>query len=400
MDIKHLLKDHGYQNVPLTFEEAYALGEFTVRVCKSGPAEDVEDLDAYIQSVAQSITVLSVLHNRATYAWRNGSSAHRCNGDTPPSAAAQIAGVCAAVLEEDVAKSEFGLARPQVPFAIDNCGMGGDLTVTANVSTIAALIAATAGIPMFKHGSPANADKGRHGSSDFIHLLGINPAVSKETMERCVERTCFGYIEALDRRYKHIHALTHDVAQLPHMNDIIGPITAPIAPDVLTRRVVGVNHLIPPIVVAEAYRILNERGIANLNHGFFVRGFTDSERYHDRGMDEVSICSGGTQVAELRKGEVFEYDLFASDFGLKEVPAESISPPDGVSKGEFSFRILRGEVEGPPLQMVLANAALLFRLAGRSESFRECYAMAEETFRSGRVFDKVAEVSEALMVPV
>ncbi len=385
MDIKHVLKDHAYQNVPLTFEEAYALGAYTIQGCNG-------DALARIQSIA----ALSALHTRATYAWTGKSVPHRCNGDTPPSAAGQIAGVCAAVLEMDVAKSEFGFSCPDVPFAIDNCGMGGDLTVTANVSTIAALIAATAGIPMFKHGSPANADAGRHGSSEFIELLGINPDVSKETMERCVEKTCFGYIEALDVRYKHIHVLTHKVAELPHMNDIIGPITSPVDPNVLTRRVVGINHLIPPAVVAEAYRILNERGTTDVRHGFFVRGFVDSERY--RGVDEVSICAGGTRVSELRDGEVTEYNLSASDFGLEEVPAESISPPDGMSKGEFSLRILRGEVDGPPLQMVFANAALLFRLAGRSDSLKECYAIAEEVFRDGQVFNKVAEVSEALTV--
>ncbi len=85
---------------------------------------------------------------------------------------------------------------------------------------------------------------------------------------------------------------------------------------------------------------------------------------------------------------------------MAEVPADSISPPREMSKGEFSLRILRGEVDGPPLQMVFANAALLFHLAGRSESLKECYAMAEEVFRSGQVAEKVAEVSEALTVPV
>lgn len=386
VDIKHVLKDHAYQNVPLTFDEAYALGMYTIQGC---------DGDALAR--IQSIAALSALHTRATYAWVGGLAVSRCSGDTPLSAAEQIAGVCAAVFEHDIAKSEFGFACPHVPFVIDNCGMGGDLTVTANVSTIAALIAATAGIPMFKHGSPANADAGRHGSSDFIRLLGINPAVPKDVMERCVEETSFGYIEALDKRYKHIHALTHEVAKLPHMNDIIGPVTSPVDPSVLTRRVVGINHLIPPPVVAEAYRILNERGVTNVRHGFFVRGFVDSERY--RGVDEVSICSGGTQVAELCDGEVFEYDLSARDFGLEEVPAELVSPPCGMSKGEFSLKILRGEVDGPPLRMVFANAALLFRLAERSDSLEECCAMAEEVFRSGRVTEKIAEVSEALTVP-
>ncbi|KKT26337.1 MAG: Anthranilate phosphoribosyltransferase, partial [Parcubacteria group bacterium GW2011_GWA2_43_9b] len=214
----------------------------------------------------------------------------------------------------------------------------------------------------------------------------------KETMERCVERTHFGYIEALDKRYKHIHVLTHEVAQLPHMNDIIGPITNPLNPQKITRRVVGINHLIAPRIVAEAYKIMNKNGVTNLKHGLFVRGFANKGRYE--GMDEVSICSGGTQVAELKNGKIRVFDLYARDFGLKAVSVEAIIPKE--NKGEFSLGILKGEIAGPPLQMVLANAAILFYLAGKSQNFKECYKMAEEIHRSGKAYETMQAVQRAL----
>jgi anthranilate phosphoribosyltransferase len=302
--------------------------------------------------------------------------------------------VCAAVFELDIASSELGFLNPDVPYAIDNAGMGGDLQITANVSTLAALIAATAGIPMCKHGSPANADQGKHGSSDFIELLGIDASVPKEVMEQCVEEHSFGYIEALDTRYKHIHRLTHDIAKLPHMNDIIGPITSPLNPRLLTRRIVGINQLIPTRVVAEAYLILNRKGITHLEHGLFIRGFADTDR--KRGIDELSICAGGTQVAELRGDEIRQFDLGAEDFGLEPVPAESISPPAGMTKGDFSLRILRQEERGPAMQMVLANAALIFVLVGKATSYPEGYEMARAVLASGKVEEKVLEVKNAL----
>jgi anthranilate phosphoribosyltransferase len=213
-------------------------------------------------------------------------------------------------------------------------------------------------------------------------------------LERCIEDHHFGYIEALDTRYKHIHHQTHDVARLPHMNDIIGPITSPINPHLMTRRVVGLNQLVPPRIVAEAYRIMNQRRVTDLHRGFFVRGFAD--KFRTRGIDEVSICPGGTQVAELCDGEIREFTITASDFGLPPVPPDSISPPKGMSKGEFSLRILNGEISGPPLQMVLANASLLFVLAGRAPNFRHGYEMAEEVFASGIVPAKVEKVKLAL----
>ncbi len=370
MDIKHFLKEHAYQNIPLSFVEARALGLYAIEGCLGNQLAQI-----------QSITALSALHTRATYGWQRNGVMHHSGHPLPANAAEQIAGICAAIFEKDIGASEFGFLQPQVPYAMDNCGMGGDIIVTANVSTIAALIAAAAGIWMCKHGSPANADKGRHGSSDFISLLGINAYATRNEVERCIEQECFGYTEALDVRYKRIHLQTHKVAMLPHMNDIIGPITNPLSAQIMTRRVLGVNHLISPHIAAEAYQILNEQGVTNLEHGLFVRGFSDLHRYE--GMDEVSICEGGTQVAELRDGKIKDYYLNASDFGLETVSPSEISPPTGMSKGDLSVGILQREIDGPPLRMILANAALLFYLAGRSPDLKKCYAMAEETYRDG-----------------
>jgi anthranilate phosphoribosyltransferase len=384
MEIKHFLKNHAYQNIPLTFDEAYSLGLYALEGCAGNQLAQI-----------QSIAILSALHNHSTYAWRWSEEVERHHGHKlPKSAAEQIAGVCAAVFQKDIAVSEFGFLQPNVPYAMDNCGMGGDLIVTANVSTIAAFIASAAGIPMCKHGSPVNADNGHHGSSDFVSLLGINTYAIRDDIERCVEAEGFGYTEALDVRYKRIHLQTHKVAMLPHMNDIIGPITNPLSASLMKKRVLGVNHLVSPHVVAEAYQILNERGVTDLKHGIFVRGFADSCRYE--GMDEVSICEGGTQVAELRNGVIYEYHLNALNFGLHPILPASVSPPRGMSKGDFSLKILRGEIVDAPLEMVLANAALLFYLAERSQDLKECYAMAKAVHKSGDAYNKMVAVRERL----
>lgn len=382
-DIKHVFKDHAYQNIPLNYEEAYALGLYALKGCAG---------DEMAQK--QSIAALCALHTRATYAWRRTKHAHRIHKHhLARNAAEQIAGICAAIFQHDIAVSENGFLNPKVAFVMDNCGMGGDLVVTPNVSTVAGFIAAAAGIPMCKHGSPANADKGHYGSSDFVSLVcGIDEMATLEDVERCVEELCFGYTEALNTRYKRIHLQTHMIAKLPHMNDIIGPITNPLNPQLVTRRVLGINHLIPPRIVAESYQILNHRGVTNLRHGLFVRGFIDKTRYE--GMDEVSICPGGTQVAELRGGRIRVYDLHAKDFGLQAVPAESITPKG--NKGEFSLQILKGEISGPPLQMILANAAMLFYLAGKSRDLKECYRMAEETHRSGKAYATMLAVRQRI----
>jgi anthranilate phosphoribosyltransferase len=260
------------------------------------------------------------------------------------------------------------------------------------MSTIAAFIAAAAGIPMCKHGSPGNATT--CGSSDFIDLCGINRFSNKVAVEKCVEALSFGYTEALDTRYKHIHVQTHKIIRLPHMNDIIGPITNPLSPDILARRVLGLNHMVPPAVAAEAYKILNEKGITHLSHGLLIRGFAGNKE--EGGMDELSICEPGTQVAELKNGEIREYWLRAEDFGLKPIPVEAASPPKGMTKGQFSMSILKGEAPVPCLQMAIANAALLFWLAEKSACLKECYLMAQEVLMSGKAHDRMVEIRKML----
>ena len=385
IDIKHLLKGHAYQNIPLNYEEAYALGLYALQGCNG---------DKLAQK--QSIAALCALHTKATYAWEWDKRQEEAHGHRlPKNAAEQIAGICAAIFEHDIAKSKFCFINPNILWAIDNSGTGGDTFTTANISTIAAFIAAAAGIPMCKHGSPANTDNGKYGSSDVISLIfGINNYASKEEVEKCVERFGFCYTEACDIRYKQIHKQTHEIAMLPHMNDIIGPITNPLNPKKLTKRILGVNHLISPKIIAETYKILNEKGITNLQHGMFVRGFIDDERY--QGIDEVSICAGGTQVAELKNGEIKEYHLFADDFGVDVISEEAVQPIG--NKGEYSLKILQGKIDGDRLSIVLANAAILFYLAEKSTDLKECYRMAEKIFKSGKPYETMLAVQNMLPI--
>lgn len=391
IDVKHLLKHHAYVNTPLNFEEAFAVGVMAVDGCKGDE-----------MAARQSVAVLCALHNQATYGYKyDPAKEAEHDHSLPKSAGEQIAGICAAVFSHDILRSRSGFISPKLPndmpFVMDNCGMGGDMIVTPNVSTTAAFIAASYGIPMCKHGSPSNADKGRHGSSDFISLLGIDTMVVARRTKECLEDLGFAYTEALDTQYKGIHLQTHEFAMLPHMNDIIGPITNPIHPHLLKRRVLGVNHLMSPRVVAEAYQILNERGVTKLEHGLFVRGFVDKE--HAQGMDEVSICEGGTMVAELKDGVITEYRLQAEDFGLTPVRVEDISPPENLGKGRFSLEILKRNVNGPALQMVLANAATLFYVAGVSTDLKECYRFVEREHASGRPYELARKVAERLPAP-
>lgn len=381
VNIKHVLKNHAYQNIPLTYEEAYALGLYALQGCNGNRLAQI-----------QSVAALSALHNYATYKWVRSQKAEDLHGHRlPANAAEQIAGVCAAIFEADIRRSRYGFLTPKVSMVMDNCGMGGDLVVTPNVSTVAAFIAAAMGISMGKHGSPANADQGRYGSSDFVALIcNINEYSKRNEVELAIEQFGFGYTEALDTNYKVIHLQTHEIAQLPHMNDIIGPITNPIDPRIMTRRVIGVNHLVKPRVVAEALQVLNERGVTFFERVLVVRGFID--KHHYRGMDEVSVCAGGTMVAELRHGKIHEYELEARDFGLDPIDADAITPIG--DKGQFSLALLKGDIQGAARDLVVANAAVLLWLAEKAATFEEGFKLSMECLMSGQPYELMQKIQQ------
>jgi len=361
-DANDLLKRNAYQNKPLAFDQAYLAGIFVLYPYRM----DLEGVFSQDKALAekQGIALLCALHNQATY--------------LKAGAAEQIAGICAAIFDYDIARSEQGFLTANVQFAMDNCGMGGDLYRTPNVSTIAALVAAADGIPMCKHGSPGNTDA--TGSSDFLKYCGVNLFAPKGAIAAALEKIGFGYTDALDTRYKSVHVQTHGSAHLAHMNDIIGPVTNPFDPRLMTMRVLGANHLIPPEVVANAYNLLNQYNVTNLRHGLFVRGFVAEAR--NGGIDEVSVFPGGTHVAELDDGQIKSYDLYPADFGIRA--AEYFEVPSGTQgKAKFSQDILNGTIDGPPRQLVAANAAVLEYLA-RGMPFDQGFKAAEELIESHR----------------
>ena len=371
--INRILKENAYQNIPLSFETAYMLGIFTLYPYK----EELSGLFSIDKDVAdkQSLAALCSLHNSALYSRDKAED--------------QIAGICAAIFDFDIRLSKDNFLLPDISFAIDNCGMGGDLLRTPNVSTISALIAAAQGILMCKHGSPGNTDS--VGSSDFLQYMGVDLFPSKKLVEQALERVGFGYTDALDTNYKHIHVQTHRSAHLAHMNDIIGPITNPLHPALMKKRIVGINHLIPPDVVAKAYRILNDKGVTSVAQGLFVRGFGDKER--NKGMDELSLLEGGTMVAELDSGDIRTYSLYASDFGVREGRYANIDP--GEDKARYSCELLQGRGSDDAINLVCANAALLSYVMDRTP-LAEGFSRARETLISAAAFAKLHEYKDCL----
>ena len=360
--------DYAQRGRALPYSMAYDLGCDFVRAA-------IDEREQRLEK--ETTAALASLNTQETLAHRN--------------APAMIAGLCAAVFEHDIGKSPEGfLTISDVDVILENCGMGGDKIPTPNVSCLAALCASSAGIAVIKHGSRSHTNPS--GSSDFFERCGVPMNLHSDKMRALIRQHKLGYIDAQDARYKRIHAMTMERSCVPHLNHLIGPITSPVSPKHLRRRVLGLNQNVDPKIVAGAYAILNKKGITHMERLWLVKGRVN------RGikcMDEVSIAKEGTSVVEFRDGEIKRSRrLRAEDFGLKPASYESMLVPEGREKGEYSAAILRGEVNGPTLDFISANAALLFHLADSSTSLRDGAVRAREQFASGNVREYMESVRQ------
>lgn len=340
----------GKKETSLEFDQAYALGAFLADLERK---KIYPDLDEKVEEIykRRGLAVATALYSAGM-------------------TSREIAGVCAGVMDHDILTP----LNPK-PDVFGNCGMGGDRVSTPNISTISMItIAGFEGITVSKHGSPGNTSKA--GSSDFFKYLlrkeekelmekvsnkqGLLTKIPRRTMEEVIDETGLGYTEALDTKFKTIHRATHKLGLISHMNDVLGPVTKPVNPDKVKTRMVGTNHLFDPKTLAQAYVVMNKRGITNVERGLFVRGEGEYS------VDEVSNL-GKTKVAELNNGEIEEYSVSPRDFGLEKPNIEvrkkekgryyvrGISPLR--DKLEASERLMRGQGPQAAKDMVKMNIA-------------------------------------------
>ena len=354
-----ILRNYARLNKPLPFGVAYAVGMFAIYPMYESLSKDADLASIFGDpnlAKTQSVALLSSIYNRGTMSAAGSED--------------MLAGIIAAIFDYDINNSSQGILRFTSPKIIcDNCGTGGDNINTFHISTTAAVLIATYGVTndlaIVKHGSPGNAQKS--GSSDFVASLGVEIMPQDlEYVRKLARETGFGFIEALDTRFKSIHTQTHSFAQLAHMNDIIGPMTSPVDPQQLQIKLLGVNQVVDPLTVARAYKVLNGLGVTNVRRGLFVRGLVDSKDSTVT-MDEISILvNGGTEAVLLENQSVTDLGvLTSSDFGVRPAKLVEVMPKTNDKQGriDYSLDVLHDNAPEGAVNTLLANAGAVIALS-------------------------------------
>ncbi|MDK2888902.1 MAG: anthranilate phosphoribosyltransferase [Thermoanaerobacter sp.] len=262
--------------------------------------------------------------------------------------------------------------RSRHPVVVDTCGTGGDGAGTFNISTIAALVLAGAGVPVAKHGNRSVSS--RCGSADVLEALGVNLELSPAELEECLDKVgiTFLFAPALHRAMKHAAGPRREIGIRTVFN-VLGPLTNPAGAKV---QIVGVYSagLVPVIA-----RVLARLGT---RRAFVVHGAG--------GLDEISPA-GPAVVAEVREGDIREYSLDPADYGFAYTPVESLAGGNPEFNAALAREILRG-ARGPCRDTVLLNAALGLVAAGRAEDLGRGLELAAASIDSGAAAGKLEEL--------
>jgi anthranilate phosphoribosyltransferase len=230
--------------------------------------------------------------------------------------------------------------------AIDVVGTGGDRSGTINISTAAALVVASDGVPVAKHGNRAITS--RSGSADVLDALGVRIDHDPGSAAASLEAIGFAFLFApgFHPAMRHAGPTRRELGIRTAFN-LLGPLTNPAG---VRRQVLGVGDAPTAARLAEvAARLGTERTVV----------------VHGDGVDELPLDGTG-MVHDVGPDETNVYRVDPTALGLQ---AAGIAELSGGAPGENARsleRVLAGEA-GPHRDAVLLNSAAGFMAAGSVE---------------------------------
>ncbi len=252
---------------------------------------------------------------------------------------------------------------------VDIVGTGGDRANTANISTMASVLAAAAGLPVVKHGNRASTSAS--GSADVLEALGVNLDLDLPQIVEVFDQVGIAFLFAnkFHPSMRHAARVRRELA-FPTVFNILGPLTNPAKPSV---SVVGVARAGAAPLVAGVFA---SRGVS----AYVLRGT-------ELGLDEITTVEP-CRVWQVRDGEVQEFVVDpAKLLGLRRADVSELRGGGPERNAEIARAVLAGE-PGPIADAVGLNASLA--LMASEEQSDEPFDLA-----LARSFESLQQVSDS-----
>jgi anthranilate phosphoribosyltransferase len=251
----------------------------------------------------------------------------RMRGET-----AEVIAEAATALRDVMVPVEHGLPR-----VVDTCGTGGDGLGTLNISTGAAILVASLGIPVAKHGNRAASS--RSGSADVLEAMGVAIDLPPRDAADVLREVGIAFLLAPTHHPSMRHAgPARKELGIRTIFNCLGPLANPAR---AAYQLVGApDETLRPILAATLRNLGSTRA-------WVVRG--------EEGLDEMSP-SGATRVSVVNAEGVTERTVTPEDFGLSRIPLSAIAGGDPKENAAVLERVLAGEPH-PSVNAFLLNAA-------------------------------------------
>ena len=262
--------------------------------------------------------------------------------------------------------------RVNVNNCIDTCGTGGDGKNTLNISTASALLLASMGIKIAKHGNKAVSSK--CGSGDVLEKLKIKINLEPKDVENQINIYNFGFMFAPNYHsaMKYVGPTRKKIGKRTIFN-MIGPLSSPA---LVQRQVVGVFD-------KKLLKIFGD-GLKNLNIKF--AWIVNSED----GLDEISPYAK-TNVVQLKDNKISEITIDPNELNINANKFDNLLGDDAKFNAAKMINIFKGE-DNAFSKAVCLNAAAGLIVAEKYSTFNNAYEDARKHILTGKAFEHLKKI--------
>ena len=262
--------------------------------------------------------------------------------------------------------------RVNVENCIDTCGTGGDGMNTLNISTASALLLASMGVKVAKHGNKAVSSK--CGSGDVLEALNIQISLEPKDIEFQINRNNFGFMFAPNYHsaMKFVGPTRKKIGKRTIFN-MIGPLSSPA---LVKRQVVGVFDKKLLRTFANALNNLN------IKFAWIVNS--------EDGLDEISPYAK-TNIVQLKDNKISEITIDPNELDVNADSFENLVGDDAKFNADKMINIFKGE-DNDFSKAVCLNAAAGLIVNETHQNFAEAYNNAREHILSNKVIKHLEKI--------
>ena len=262
--------------------------------------------------------------------------------------------------------------RVNVSDCIDTCGTGGDGMNTLNISTASALLLASMGTKVAKHGNKAVSSK--CGSGDVLEALKIKINQEPNEIENSINNNNFGFMFAQNYHsaMKFVGPVRKKIGKRTIFN-MIGPLSNPALVD---RHVIGVFDKKLLKIFGEALKNLN------IKFAWIVNS--------EDGLDEISPYAK-TNVTQLKDGKISEFLIDPSSLNINADKFENLIGDDASFNANKMIEIFKGK-DNDFSKAVCLNAAAGLMVNEKFIEFLDAYNFSRKFILSGKPYSHLEKI--------